>query len=466
MGRVLIRIAIIVAAFSLVVFVSTKIKNKIDDDKWENNIAVAAFNDNKETYNGNFLRLGFQAKEDNIASNMNIFLENKKVEIQNKILSVNNRYYFSAEDIARNFNMQLETYDNEIHFYKVDKNFRKNDEKEIIIDCKNDTYRISGENDLRNSPLKVNNNFYISLIDIAEIFNLRTKWNYETKEIKLYSDRNKLSREPKRQRQKRPALIRFEDVAAGEVYRSSDSLQKMRIIADFMYSQRAPFHVAWIPRYKNPKEGIDNDLLKVDSMANADFIYTLDYMIKRGAIIGLHGYTHQYGEEQSIANAEFGDYATLQETESRVKAAINTAKELNIPYEFFESPHYKSTEAQQKIFEKYFNYMFEPQKGVFNTKPVLSKRNNRTVYVPAPLGYVHDNDVDDMIKRIKAKGKDSIGAFFYHPTKEFESITLLKNNDDYPDYEYSSSSMLHKMIKCLKDEGYAPVKIHDIKLLK
>jgi uncharacterized protein YdaL len=239
-------------------------------------------------------------------------------------------------------------------------------------------------------------------------------------------------------------------------------------MSDYMHSKDVPFHIAWVPRYMNPEKGIDNNLLKIYSLSNVDFIYTMDYMISKGGIVGLHGYTHQYGAEESILGAEFGDKAcfNLNETKSRIEASIATAKALNIPYEFFESPHYRSTkEQEQAVFENYFNYMFEPSKALFNNKPALSKGNNKTIYVPAPLGYIHDNDIDDMIKRIKTKPRDHIAAMFYHPSKEFQFIEIT-DRQGYHKYEYSQDSILHKLLNCLKEERYTPVRITDVRLEK
>ena len=80
----------------------------------------------------------------------------------------------------------------------------------------------------------------------------------------------------------------------------------------------------------------------------ADFVYTLDYMLDRDGLIGLHGYTHQYGKTVSIEGLEFhapyGNGVNIPATEEYAQERINLAKEaaqnLDIPYAFFEAPHY------------------------------------------------------------------------------------------------------------------------------
>jgi Uncharacterized protein conserved in bacteria (DUF2334). len=55
----------------------------------------------------------------------------------------------------------------------------------------------------------------------------------------------------------------------------------------------------------NPAKGIDNDPSTQLSMHNTDFIFTLDYLIDKNGLIGLHGYTHQQGNEESADGIEF-----------------------------------------------------------------------------------------------------------------------------------------------------------------
>ncbi|OOM69324.1 hypothetical protein CLOBL_52520 [Clostridium sp. BL-8] len=101
------------------------------------------------------------------------------------------------------------------------------------------------------------------------------------------------------------ALIRFEDVTAGEEYLDSENLEKFRIVVDYMFSVGAPVHIAWIPKFVDPPNGIDNDISKDYSMSNANFLFTIEYLLKRNGVIGLQGYTHQYGKEVSAEGTEF-----------------------------------------------------------------------------------------------------------------------------------------------------------------
>lgn len=430
-------------------------RKKKDKNKWEEDILLNSFSNTNNTDNCNdYLNKDQEVKADNIASDMEFYFENRKLRIGNSIIFKNNRYYISLKDFKETSIFNIEEYgSNATVYYK---------NRIIRLDYKNNRLKDETEKCFRVPSIYYRNLYYVSLIDIAEMFNLKTCWNYEGKLIKLYHSKDDSSRQP-RKKLKKPALLRLEDVTAGVEYDTSEALQKLRIIADLLYSRSLPFHIAWIPRYKKPKADIDNDLLKNFIIYNADFIFTLDYMINRGGIVGLHGYTHQHEDGESVEDSEFGleGNPSTDWAEERAAAAIATAKQLNIPYYFFESPHYSSTILQQKIFEKYFNYIFEPAQGVWNDKPYKSINNNRTIYVPAPWGYVEDNNIDDMLKRIRSKSEDQLGALFYHPYKEFDYIKLSESG--YPVYEYSEEAMLKQILSCLEEEKYSMVKITDIK---
>ena len=433
-------------------------RKKAENNNWEADILYNSFNseEKKLEYN-NYSNKDQLITNENIVCDVKVYFENVKINFRKNIIFKNNRYYVSLQDLEEAIGFRIEEYSNMANFYY--------NNKRIAISFENNSYKYDIEKCFRVPSINYNNLFYISLIDLVEILNLKVVWNNTTKAIELYRNREELAKQP-RQQVNKPALVRLEDITAGSDYTTSEDLHKLRIVADLMYSREFPFHIAWIPRYKKPQEGIDNDLLTIFNMYNADFIYTLDYLINRGGIVGLHGYTHQYGDGESAAASEFGDEGNpdVEFAKNRVKLAIKTAEKLNIPYSFFESPHYSITEAQQAAIEDNFGYIFEPAQGVWNDKPYLSKRNNKTVYVPAPWGYVQEKDVENVLAKIRSKPKDSLGALFYHPYKEFEFIKL--SSIGYPDYKYSDESMLKEILKCLREEGYFLVRITDIKLKK
>lgn len=315
---------------------------------------------------------------------------------------------------------------------------------------------------------------YISLIDLCRIFNLKTDWNIDNKTISLFFNREKLEVVTAPASEK-AALLRLEDITAGQRYSSSETLEKLRIVSDYLYSENVPFHVAWVPRYIDPHQNpkVDNDPAKQNSMFNSDFIFTLDYFEDKNAIIGLHGYTHQYGNDVSIDGLEFHRGprdripAADAYTQERINLAIASAKALDIPYGFFEAPHYAAAPNVLRIMEKNFDYLYQPYSpdGFSESKNLVVKKiDGRIVkYIPTPLEYVDGKgDTDKMIRKINTLRPNLLASFFYHPSIEFEDITLTKDSTGYPSYSYSPNSTLHRIVKAIKDRGYKFKTINEI----
>ncbi|MCM0650881.1 DUF2334 domain-containing protein [Clostridium swellfunianum] len=426
------------------IFSANKLNKIIKTNSVDKNTILASFHSSKSAFNSKrFRKDAFSQMQSNIVKDVNIFIDNKDISSKDLILCNYNRYYFKVSDIETVLNCSIKLAEDTFSVYKDNS---------------------KSERSYIHPYLTYDNTPYISMIDLTESLGLTLSWDYESKTLRFYKLKSELSRQSRKQ-YKKPALIRLEDITAGLSYKKSDNLQKLRIMSDLMYSRDLPFHIAWIPRYLKPSSNIDNDLLKVYSLSNVDFVYTLDYMTAKGGIIGLHGYSHQYDDTETCVGSEFGrnPKVTPEYTKERVELAINTAKQLDIPFEFFESPHYNSTKEQQQVIEKYFDYMYEPAKNTYNTMPILSKGNNKTIYVPTPLGYVQNESAESIIKRINSKPKDHVASFFYHPYIEFDYIKLL-NKDGYPEYDYSESSILKQILKALDAKGFSPVKITDIKI--
>ncbi|MFT8343133.1 DUF2334 domain-containing protein [Clostridium beijerinckii] len=260
--------------------------------------------------------------------------------------------------------------------------------------------------------------------------------------------------------------MRFEDITAGGEYLDSDNLEKLRVVADYMFLAGIPFHIAWIPRFFDPQNGIDNDISKDYSMPNANFLFTMEYLLNRNGIISLHGYTHQYCDEVGAIGTEFNEGRNNDEKSiRRVEAAINTAKRLDLPVKFFETPHYAATAFQQSIFEEYFNIIYEPFVGIWGERIVKSPRNYRTLYIPTPLGYVEGKyGINKMIDRINNLDETTLASLFYHPYIDFEYITLKSGVNRYPISNYLENSPLHQIVKALYYKGCNFTKITDLNL--
>ena len=367
------------------------------------------------------------------------------------------RYYFSLDKFLDSMGIEYSSADNvyEIEGVRLDlvnKNFLKDGTLNIL---RGDLIDMLGET-------------YISLNDLEQILSLGDSWDHEKKVVSLFKlekkvtpivDRNKLSG--------KGAMIRLEDVRAGDEYVTNHGVQSTKATADYLYENGVVFNVAWIPRFKDPANKIDNDLMVTKSMANIQFVNMLDYMIYRGGVIGLHGYTHQAGLYKSGIGSDLSTEFNTSEEETRklVESAFETAKYLKIPVSFFESGHYHATKKQQTIIEEYIDACFEPYKIYWNFQPVVSKRNDSTIYVPAPLLYTEAKDGSDMAQKIEKNinRKNILTAFYLHPIKEMEFFKFNKGENGVVKTEHLENSPLQNIVKALNESGHATITINDLK---
>ena len=199
-------------------------------------------------------------------------------------------------------------------------------------------------------------------------------------------------------------------------------------------------------------------------MENSNFLFTLDYIVNNGGNIGLHGYTHQYNNTNSISGVEFGSEGcnNLKEARIRVEKAIKIANKLNIPIKYWETPHYKTTAEEQKIFEEYFDKIYEPAIGIYNKKIIVSKNNEFTKYIPTPLSYVDDDNGYGIMERMKNLDEDQEFSLFYHLSIEIKSIDISINDKGDILYKYNKNSILKNIVKLSRSLGYKFSDINDI----
>lgn len=381
---------------------------------------------------------------------VDVYFEGSKVNLTSPIYMQRNRYYIPLNEVIYTAKGKIFSQDNQANI-KVNGN-------EINLNTKESYYTLNGNKvNLRKRVILSGNIVYMSLFDLAKMLNLKVDWNIENNIVALFWNKDKLTTDKQPQGGK-TALIRFEDITAAQRYSSAESLEKIRIITDYCYSRNIPLHLGWVPRYIDPNNNIDNEPSEKNSMYNADFIYTLDYFVDKNGIIGLHGYTHQHGQEVSIDATEFSNIYNTSEKDvrDRLEHAISDAKKLEIPIKFFESPHYTATLNQKRIMEQYFDNIYEFRiSGMERNITKVNVGNRQVKYIPTPLDYVNGkDDTDHMIKKIKSLRGDSLGSFFFHPSIEFDFIKIKKDNNGYPSYEYLGDSPLHRIINTFIDNGY------------
>lgn len=383
---------------------------------------------------------------------LKIFNENTSKDL--KIIEKSQRYYIPIDYIAKILNYSVDNTTSSIVLKNGD----------AIITLNETSYSSdSYSNTLRGNILNYDNNKYISISDIEEIFGLTALFDFDNKNISLLkSSVKKDSSYETNNNNGNISLIRLEDFTAGDGAGSQDTQHKFKAVADFLYSNSIKYHIAWIPRFKAPSSNIDNDLLTKNSFENAGFINLLDYLINRNAEIGLHGYTHQYGDSRSAVGTELSKKINNNEAATRevVENAIDTATALNIPYSFFESPHYKASESQKSIIEEYFQYIYEPKNYFIYTKLQKTDRNN--LYIPTPLSYVKDLDPTSIIDGLKNPRPGELASLFYHATKELDFISINPNSINF-DVSYSPESPLKQIVKCIEENNYITVHVTQLK---
>jgi len=362
------------------------------------------------------------------------------------------RYYIPLSFICNKLNYTIDTSDNKILLYSNNNR---------ISLTENSYTKNSRTGHLRGNLINSDGTNYISLSDIEELFNLIAVFDFKNNNISLLEDNLKTPEEPSELYNSKVALVRLEDFGCGSNYSVDKNQTKIKCIANLLYSQGMKFHLSWIPRFKSPADNIDNDLLTNNNITNVGFVNLLDYLINKGAEIGLHGYTHQHDYEISGVGEEMSKEVnnTVSETRTVIESGIDTASALNIPISYYESPHYFDTELQKKVIADYFQFIYEPFDSTKNNN--IYNLDGNHLFVPTPLGYVHNSDPTSIIDELNNENSDILHSFYYHPFLELKYIDFNTNNNKL-NITYDENSPLQKIVKTLKADDYTTVHIDEL----
>lgn len=260
------------------------------------------------------------------------------------------------------------------------------------------------------------------------------------------------------------ACLRLEDVmpdSSGQGVFTHGGLEKLRILGAFLDSRGQEYSIAWIPLYIDPDKGIENDIRRRYSYYNADFIYTLDYLTAHGGHLGLHGFSHQYGDFSSGIGNEFGPGSpfTLEETGERVEEAIQFANSFGFEPEFFEFPHYVSTMEEEAVVEEYFSVIYQQKT---NRRPLgkielVEREDGRTVmYIPTPAGYVDEPGEAGkaaVLSSLDSLKEGQLPSLFFHPYREYPYIECGVTEDGKRQIVYSEDSIMHAIVDKIESMG-------------
>lgn len=387
-------------------------------------------------------------------------INNIKLNISNKTNITNvpmilkaQRYYVPLNFISKELNYTLD--------YSNDLFLLLNSSNNISL-TENSYTKNAKKGCLRGNLINYNNTHYISISDIEELFDLIAIFDFQNKNISLISNYVNTPDNSSILYTNKIALIRFEDFGCGYSNLVDKNQTKVKLMSNLLYSNGIKFHVAWMPRFIVPTANFDNDLLINDTMTNAGFINLLDYMINKGGEIGLHGYTHQSGNDPSGVGDELSENVNSAESETRmvIEKGVDTANALNIPISFYESPHYRDTPEQKKIISEYYQFIFEPYD---NSKKNIYSSNDYNLFVPTPLGYISNpvQDTNDLINKLNQNNPDTLSSFFYHPSIEINYVDF-NIDDNKLNVYYNKNSPLQRIVKALKDDEYTTLHIDDL----
>lgn len=361
------------------------------------------------------------------------------------------RYYIPLSFICNKLNYNIDASDNKI--------LLSNNNNKISL-TENSYTKNSKTGFLRGNLINNDGTNYVSISDIEELFNLIAIFDFKNNNISLLDNTAKAPEDSSVSYSDKVALIRLEDFGCGGNYAIDQNQTKVKCMANLFYSQGIKFHISWIPRYKSPADNIDNDLLSNDNITNAGFVNLLDYLINKGAEIGLHGYTHQHADEKSGTGEEMAKDIndTVSDTQAIIENGIDTASALNIPISYYESPHYRETDLQRKVIEDYFQFIYEP---FDSTTTNIYNLDDHNLFVPTPLGYVHDSDPTSIIDGLNNENPDTLHSFYIHPFIELKYIDFNTNNNKL-NISYDKNSPLQKIVETLKSDAYTTIHIDEL----
>lgn len=294
--------------------------------------------------------------------------------------------------------------------------------------------------------------------------------------------------------QPKKLLLRLEDVGPGGMYAGPEQLGKLRAVLGLLDERGVSYQITVIPRWVHiSKDGTRYDVSIGDTDSNyaQAFVSVLKRASQSGAVLGMHGYTHQVGDQfredghQGSAHGNEFDVPDVDKTKTklyaaeRVEAGAELFRKAGLTPRFWEAPHYRSTPEQDEVFRTYFglHYQADMAKNPGALQPQYRTERNTAfgastlgaIYVPTPYYYIPDNrDIDVILNQLKQKEK--LPSFFFHPYLEFKHLSPVVDSegnpvvqDGLPLYKYPNAdrSVLQRLLTRLSELGYSFIPITD-----
>jgi hypothetical protein len=189
------------------------------------------------------------------------------------------------------------------------------------------------------------------------------------------------------------AMVRIEDV---HVLRDPKGLMAA---ADYLYGLRIPFGFTLIPVYVQ-SEGAP----AVYMSDRPEFLEAVRYMMSRGGVPVLHGYTHQRSGETAV-DYEFwtgtGGKVYADDTADRTRQKIRQALQECFFHEIYPlawtTPHYAATQVNYAVFSEFFTTAWERRQpvdliGSDQFFPFLIRKDmHNQILIPESLGYLTED---------------------------------------------------------------------------
>ncbi|MDF2881752.1 MAG: hypothetical protein K0R54_2309 [Clostridiaceae bacterium] len=282
------------------------------------------------------------------------------------------------------------------------------------------------------------------------------------------------------------ALIRLEDIQPGSIYGTEEALMKLKAIGDYLKSENVPFQMSVIPRSVLPSINYDKSIADTADPFIKKFNNTIRYLQKvDDGAVGIHGYTHQFGNSDSASGFEFYNIDLKEDVPphdkrwaccekeafeksyaySRMKAGYEAFKKAGINIDWgFSTPHYAADWPERNILEAWCGLFYEPDPSQNQVKrSVIIKDTDSAfyrgvIYVPTPLDYVHGENPEVHVKRISEElnsyTEEDLASFFYHPYLDFPFIEITDSG-----IHYNENSYLKQLIRIFKSKGFTFVPI-------
>lgn len=229
------------------------------------------------------------------------------------------------------------------------------------------------------------------------------------------------------------AMVRIEDV-----HPNVDTIYLNQIV-NYLYNQEVPFAIALIPVYINPDTGEEIHLAD-----RPEFVKSVKEAQRKGAVVVLHGYTHQLygltGVDHEFWDNRAGSFPKGETEESireKVEAGLREAQAEGIEPVIWETPHYNASDLVHKVVADYFDVAWERRDAPFFPYTVTFPDTGQLI-LPETLGYIRGEDrpAADLLE-VAADQKvvrDGYAAFFFHL--------------------HIKEAQMREMINGLREEGY------------